>query len=110
MGRAWIIGLLAALIAVAPGFVVFGQDAKTQDDAPYQTLEQLGGALFADVNLSKNRSQACVSCHSPQLAFTDPHETPKVGGAGFERISTATLRATCHAMPLSPRLAVERTE
>jgi cytochrome c peroxidase len=74
--------LLAGLIALLPGVAGFGQDAKKEASPnAYQTLEALGGALFQDANLSKNRSQACVSCHSPQLAFTDPRETPKVGGA-----------------------------
>ena len=31
--------------------------------------------LFSDVNLSKNRTQACATCHNPDFAFTDPRET-----------------------------------
>ena len=45
------------------------------------TLGKLGRALFADRNLSVNRTQSCVSCHSPDLAFTDPKELGKIEGA-----------------------------
>jgi len=33
--------------------------------------EQLGEILFFDTNLSKNRTQACATCHNPVKAFTD---------------------------------------
>ncbi|MGZ5918305.1 MAG: cytochrome-c peroxidase, partial [Hyphomicrobium sp.] len=45
------------------------------------TPAELGRALFFDPRLSKNRSQACVSCHSPNMAFTDPRVMEGVGGA-----------------------------
>lgn len=34
-------------------------------------LEDLGRALFFDVNLSLNRNQSCATCHDPALAFID---------------------------------------
>ncbi len=37
--------------------------------------------MFADSNLSRTRSQSCISCHSPELGFTDPRELGAVGGA-----------------------------
>lgn len=37
--------------------------------------EALGEKLFFDVNLSKNRTQSCATCHAPDVAFTDPRET-----------------------------------
>jgi cytochrome c peroxidase len=46
--------------------------ARAEDDAG---LAKLGEALFFDVNLSKNRTQACATCHAPDHAFTDPRET-----------------------------------
>jgi cytochrome c peroxidase len=73
--------LLAGSIALMPGLFGLGRDAGNAASPSIASLEELGRLLFSDVNLSKNRSQACVSCHSPQLAFTDPRETPKVGGA-----------------------------
>ncbi|MBT3140625.1 methylamine utilization protein MauG [Phaeobacter gallaeciensis] len=42
---------------------------------PFDTLEQLGEALFFDTNLSANRSQSCASCHSPDQGFSDPRVT-----------------------------------
>ncbi|MEW8440123.1 MAG: cytochrome c peroxidase [Candidatus Thiodiazotropha taylori] len=33
--------------------------------------EALGEALFSDVNLSVNRTQACSTCHNPDRAFID---------------------------------------
>ncbi len=38
------------------------------------TPEALGERLFFDVNLSRNRSQSCSSCHNPAHAFTDQRE------------------------------------
>ncbi|MCK0141794.1 cytochrome c peroxidase [Aliiroseovarius sp. F20344] len=46
----------------------------------FDSLEQLGEALFFDVNLSKNRTQSCATCHDPDFAFVDPRET-EVGSA-----------------------------
>lgn len=46
-----------------------------------ETKADLGGALFADRNLSFSRRQNCVSCHSPELAFTDPRQLGAVQGA-----------------------------
>ena len=36
------------------------------------TVEELGGALYFDQNLSLNRNQACSSCHDPDFGFVDP--------------------------------------
>lgn len=44
----------------------------------FATPEALGEALFFDVDLSKNRTQSCASCHNPDHGFVDPLET----GAG----------------------------
>lgn len=38
----------------------------------FESLEALGEALYFDVNLSRNRSQSCASCHNPELGFVDP--------------------------------------
>lgn len=43
-----------------------------------ETEEQLGEALFFDVDLSLNRTQACATCHDPEMGLADPRET----GAG----------------------------
>ena len=41
----------------------------------FDNLPALGEALFSDTNFSKNRTQACATCHNPDVAFTDPRET-----------------------------------
>ncbi|WP_432450568.1 cytochrome-c peroxidase [Aliiroseovarius marinus] len=56
--------LTAAFLAATTG-PVFATD----------TLEALGEALFFDVNLSKNRTQSCATCHDPEVGFVDPRET-----------------------------------
>ncbi|AGK57314.1 cytochrome-c peroxidase [Hyphomicrobium denitrificans 1NES1] len=45
------------------------------------TREELGSALFSDRNLSFSRKQNCMSCHSPELAFTDPRALGEIQGA-----------------------------
>jgi cytochrome c peroxidase len=48
---------------------------------PHATRQALGRELFFDVNLSRNRTQACASCHAPEQAFTDPRVNDPVGAA-----------------------------
>lgn len=51
------------------------QPLVSQVPPAFSSKEKLGEALFFDVNLSKNRTQACATCHAPDYAFTDPRET-----------------------------------
>ncbi|MEP2530601.1 cytochrome c peroxidase [Shimia sp.] len=44
-------------------------------DPDQPALAELGEALFFDVNLSANRTQACATCHDPEYGFADPRET-----------------------------------
>ncbi|PID35987.1 MAG: methylamine utilization protein MauG [Rhodobacterales bacterium] len=39
------------------------------------SLETLGEQLFFDVNLSKNRTQSCATCHTPEAGFADARES-----------------------------------
>ena len=64
-----------------PAFCPDAPHAQTTAQPALDTLEKLGRALFGDRNLSVNRRQSCVSCHSPDLAFTDPKELGKIEGA-----------------------------
>jgi cytochrome c peroxidase len=59
--------LILALLLVLTG------EARAAD--AYATPADLGRALFFDTNLSKNRTQACATCHDPDHAFTDARET-----------------------------------
>ncbi|WP_133614066.1 cytochrome-c peroxidase [Dongia mobilis] len=72
--------IISLILALAIGPVMLlglaTMRATLAEDLPvYQSREELGAALFADVNLSRNRTQACATCHSPEFAFTDPRET-----------------------------------
>ena len=82
MARRYIAQEITALaIALAMGIAAAPADAQTSTQPHLATLEKLGRALFLDRNLSATRRQGCVSCHSPELAFTDPRELGPVEGA-----------------------------
>ncbi|MBY4675313.1 c-type cytochrome [Marinobacterium sp. CAU 1594] len=49
-------------------------------DAQRQARQALGQQLYFDVNLSRNRSQSCATCHNPQQGFVDDRDNG-VGGA-----------------------------
>lgn len=54
--------------------------AQSTDTITFESIEELGQALFFDVNLSKNRTQSCATCHDPANGFADARET-RAGGA-----------------------------
>lgn len=74
---------LAAVSAAIVSVGLFWQAtaSRSNTSAPFATKEALGEALFFDVNLSKNRTQACATCHAPDAAFTDPRENEGAGRA-----------------------------
>jgi cytochrome c peroxidase len=74
MLRHRIIIAVAALTVLAGAAVVAAAMRPGKADTP--SLEDLGRTLFSDVNFSLNRTQACATCHVPDLAFTDLRETP----------------------------------
>jgi cytochrome c peroxidase len=39
-----------------------------------QSIEQLGEMLFFDLNLSKNKTQNCATCHNPEQGFIDDRD------------------------------------
>ncbi|MBJ6612135.1 MAG: methylamine utilization protein MauG [Candidatus Thiothrix moscowensis] len=45
------------------------------EDKPVATKAELGEKLFSDVNLSKNRTQSCATCHNPEHGFVDNRST-----------------------------------
>lgn len=57
------------------GLIVLSLVAGTAAAQPFEGAEDLGRALFFDVNLSKNRSMACSTCHNPDFGFVDPRQT-----------------------------------
>lgn len=44
---------------------------SVDEDAQISSIEMLGEALFFDVDLSQNRTQACATCHMPSAGFAD---------------------------------------
>lgn len=59
------------LVAAATG----AQMAVAADKDVSDRKAALGQLLFFDVNLSKNRTQSCASCHNPSHGFVDNRET-----------------------------------
>lgn len=49
--------------------------AQADNPLTFESIEELGQALFFDVNLSQNRSQSCATCHDPSHGFVDARDT-----------------------------------
>jgi len=58
---------LATLALAIPAF----SQSSDSDSARQTRLEDLGRAIFFDVNLSRDRTQSCATCHDPARAFSD---------------------------------------
>lgn len=72
---------LSSLLLVA---CVFGANTEPNADPLRQVkLEDLGRSLFFDVNLSKNRTQSCATCHDPAQAFVDWRNNGTNGSASL---------------------------
>ncbi len=107
------LGVVLGALALAPAAFDFA-GAQTATPPGFSSVEALGRALFFDRNLSFSRTQACVSCHSPELAFIDPRELPKAGGAvslGGDGHSLGDRNAPSIAYArLTPEFHLERGE
>jgi len=63
-------------IALAIGCIcAAGNRGVLAQDLAFDRIEELGQALFFDVNLSKNRTQSCATCHDPSHGFIDARVT-----------------------------------
>lgn len=72
MGQSFNNGVSALRRFLSFFFVLLFSPLLHAEDEQRQTkLEDLGRALFFDVNLSQNRTQSCATCHDPAEAFTD---------------------------------------
>jgi cytochrome c peroxidase len=49
-----------------------------------EEMAELGDLIFDDRNLSRNRNQACNSCHSAEWGFTGPDSRTNAAGAVYE--------------------------
>ncbi len=61
-------------------FLVLSQALAEADQAK---KEMLGQQLFFDVNLSKNRTQSCATCHNPSHGFIDDRPNKIKGAASL---------------------------
>ncbi len=64
--------LSASLLAM--GLISCGGGGSSQP-TPTLSKQQLGEKLFHDKNLSKDRTQACSTCHDPDHAFIDSRDS-----------------------------------
>ncbi len=66
-----------------------GGGGGSDSTAELSDAAALGKALFADTNLSLNRTQACASCHNPRAAFIDDRENGvgRVASLGDDGVS-----------------------
>lgn len=69
---------IATLVVVGTAGTIAG--AQSSDTLTFESVEDLGQALFFDVSLSKNRTQSCATCHDPAHGFADARQTA-AGGA-----------------------------
>lgn len=65
------LALTAGLALVFTACANNAEVAKAQELTNLKLKEELGRSLFFDVNLSKNRTQSCSTCHNPQNGFVD---------------------------------------
>jgi len=54
------------------GSLVFSLACGVASAAGHTEMSSLGGALYKDTNLSKNKNQSCMTCHHPSAGFQDP--------------------------------------
>ena len=70
---------LASLLSVVFLVSVIGVNASA-----LTSKEQLGKAIFFDMNLSINQNQACAACHGPEVGFTGPLSDTNEYGSVYE--------------------------
>lgn len=73
--------LLGCSTILITGLSYGGARLAAAPAAPIDSIAKLGEALFFDPILSKNRTQACATCHNPDAAFTDPRPAGEAGRA-----------------------------
>ncbi len=70
LGSRAVVALVVLIMLVGCG-KSGGGGSGDGDEPAFETRAELGEALFSDVNLSQNRTQACATCHNPEHAFID---------------------------------------
>jgi cytochrome c peroxidase len=93
---------LLALALLVPAQFAFGSEASE-----LKTKADLGQHLFFDVNLSKNRTQSCSTCHNPAHGFVDnrPNGIEAMVSLGDDGVSLGDRNApTASYANLIPRI------
>ncbi len=70
-----VIGIGLFIVVLVTALVRLTVIGNKTSSTTISTLEELGQSLYFDVNLSKNRTQSCATCHDPNFGFVDPRET-----------------------------------
>ena len=67
---------ITSIVASALLFTACSNTTLTKEEIAQKTKmkEQLGKVLYFDKNLSKNRTQACATCHNPEAGFVDDRD------------------------------------
>ncbi|MGQ3675399.1 cytochrome-c peroxidase [Xanthobacter sp. TB0139] len=81
MFSACTLALPLTLLLALPDVATAANAPQTEDATRQAGLETLGEQLFFDTNLSRNRTQACATCHMPDIGFVDARETENAGKA-----------------------------
>jgi cytochrome c peroxidase len=64
--------------------LVLGCCGCSNESVKKARTEQLGKAIFNDVNLSLERNQSCAACPGPAWGWTGPDQAANIGGAVYE--------------------------
>ncbi len=73
--------LTAALLLITHN--TSAQVSDRIDRVQASAIASFGQRLFLDTNLSRNRTQACATCHDPARAFTDGRAGPLAGAVSL---------------------------
>lgn len=64
--------MIKLLDAVLAGVLVMGAAGGLAAAENNDPLAHVGGAIYKDTNLSRNKNQSCQTCHHPSAGFVDP--------------------------------------
>jgi cytochrome c peroxidase len=78
-------GFIVLGLIVLGGLCLSMRSIGASDDLEPQLspLEELGGFLYFDANLSNPPGQACAACHAPEAGFTGPDSKINAGQAVY---------------------------